>query len=349
MEKSILFLKEFELFIRSSKTGRRRMPSGKKITKGTLTQYQCVQNLIRDFEYNQSCVLRIVPLKRNSARQIQKEKLYWKSTIKSLLQYLYRDRRCYDNYVSGVLKVIRSFFRYIEIEKSIYVGAFYKAFRVPSEVFAPVVLTPDQLRFLICDRPFENSLTGSLKNIKDIFVFGCTVGLRFGDLMKLKQINLQKINEEYILITNTQKTGVQIRINLPNYAIDILKRHRKNSKTYLLPRISNTNFNIQVKNLARKAGWDYYFPKIRHRLGKSIEIKTNKNDTYRFYHHITAHSMRRTAITCLLMLGLEEHIVRRISGHAPGSKEFYRYVNISQDYLNDKLKDAYQRLVEDRI
>ena len=81
---------------------------------------------------------------------------------------------------------------------------------------------------------------------------------------------------------------------------------------------------------------------------RSIEIKTNKNDTYRFYHHITAHSMRRTAITCLLMLGLEEHIVRRISGHAPGSKEFYRYVNISQDYLNDKLKDAYQRLVEDK-
>ena len=349
MEKSILFLKEFALFIKSSKTGRRRMPSGKKITKGTLTQYQCVRNLIRDFECNQKCVLRIVPLKRSSARLIQKEKFYWKNTIKSLLQYLYRDRGCYDNYVSGVLKVIKSFFRYIEIEKSIYVGAFYKAFRVPSDVFDPITLTPDQLRFLICDRLFENSLTGSLKNIKDIFVFGCTVGLRFGDLMKLKQTNLQKINEQYILIANTQKTGVQIRINLPNYAIEILKRHRKNSKKYLLPRISNTNFNIQVKNLARKAGWDYYSPKIRHKLGKPIEIKTGKNETYRFYHHITAHSMRRTAITSLLMLGLEEHIVRRISGHAPGSKEFYRYVSISQDYLNDKLKDAYQRLVEDRI
>ena len=36
--------------------------------------------------------------------------------------------------------------------------------------------------------------------------------------------------------------------------------------------------------------------------------------------------MRRTAITTLLLIGVDEISVRRISGHAPGSKEFYKYV-----------------------
>jgi hypothetical protein len=45
------------------------------------------------------------------------------------------------------------------------------------------------------------------------------------------------------------------------------------------------------------------------------------------------------------MLGVDENTVRRISGHAPGSKEFYRYVVISQTYLNEKVRAAHNQLV----
>ncbi len=37
--------------------------------------------------------------------------------------------------------------------------------------------------------------------------------------------------------------------------------------------------------------------------------------------------------------------VRRVSGHAPGSKEFYKYVAIAEDYLQDKVKTAFEQLV----
>jgi hypothetical protein len=40
----------------------------------------------------------------------------------------------------------------------------------------------------------------------------------------------------------------------------------------------------------------------------------------------------------LLMLGVPEMIVRKISGHAAGSREFYRYVCLVQDYLNEEVK-----------
>ena len=56
--------------------------------------------------------------------------------------------------------------------------------------------------------------------------------------------------------------------------------------------------------------------------------------------------MRRTAITTLLIMGVPELIVRKISGHAPGSKEFYRYVSVAEDYMNKEVKIAYKKLME---
>ena len=46
------------------------------------------------------------------------------------------------------------------------------------------------------------------------------------------------------------------------------------------------------------------------------------------------------------MLGVPENLVRRVSGHAPGSKEFYKYVFIAQEYMNQEIKNAYKKLIE---
>jgi hypothetical protein len=54
--------------------------------------------------------------------------------------------------------------------------------------------------------------------------------------------------------------------------------------------------------------------------------------------------MRRTAITTMLRLGMNEQAVRRISGHAAGSKEFYRYVAYSQTFLDTETDRIFDRL-----
>lgn len=225
-------------------------------------------------------------------------------------------------------------------------GEFYKKFRVPAEQFTPVILSPSQLRFLITDKSFEQSLRRSLQRTKDIFVFGCTVALRFQDLMNLKKGNIIYTPEGTFVVLHTQKTGTEVKIPLPQYATDIINKYRRKAGRYVLPRLSGTNLNKQVKTLMKKAGWNYSLPKIRHRQGLPVEIKTKTNETFRFYDHITVHTMRRTAITTLLLMGMDETSVRRISGHAPGSKEFYRYVVVVQEFLNAKLKEAHIRLLQ---
>ena len=96
------------------------------------------------------------------------------------------------------------------------------------------------------------------------------------------------------------------------------------------------------------ANWTKEYIKIRHKRGIPVAVYKNKNDKthYLFCDHITSHTMRRTAITTMLCLNMPENVVRKISGHAPNSVEFFRYVQLSQKYMDvesekmfDVLKD----------
>ncbi len=344
--RQLLLLPQFQKFITASATGRRLMPSGKKISPGTIQQYQCAYLLLEEFERKQEHPLRIIILHRSSLRVMQKEKNYWIKFFRKFSEFLYTQKGCYDRYSSSVFKIIKAFFHYLAVEKALPIGEFHKRFRIPVHNFTPVILSPSQLRFLITDKEFEQSLQKSLQRTKDIFVFGCIAALRLQDLMRLTKKNIQYTSEGTYIVLNTQKTGTEVKILLPTYAIAIIDKYKKKAGRYVLPRLAGSNLNLQIKVIMKKAGWDYSLPKIRHKQGRPIEIKTKTGNSYKFYDHITVHTMRRTAITTLLLMGVDETSVRRISGHAPGSKEFYRYVVVVQDYLDEKIKKAHTRLLE---
>jgi hypothetical protein len=56
--------------------------------------------------------------------------------------------------------------------------------------------------------------------------------------------------------------------------------------------------------------------------------------------------MRRTGITVLLMLGMPEYLVRKISGHSAHSKSFFRYVNFAQSYITDEISKVHLQLFQ---
>jgi integrase len=163
--------------------------------------------------------------------------------------------------------------------------------------------------------------------------------------MQVRKVNIIKTEEDTYLSLFTQKTKTEIRVPLPPYALDIVHKYWTKAGTYVLPRLSSTNLNLQVKKLIKAAGWTYTLIKYRSYNGKMVEEKTPGGQSWPFYQHITAHTMRRTAITTLLILGVPENVVRQISGHAPGSREFYKYVAIAQQYLDTEVKKAHQKLI----
>ena len=66
---------------------------------------------------------------------------------------------------------------------------------------------------------------------------------------------------------------------------------------------------------------------------------------YKLSDHITAHTMRRTAITMMLSMGMPEYMVREISGHAPNSKEFYRYVKHIQSFKDKETDRVFDEMM----
>ncbi len=342
-----IFVSEyFNQFIKASASGRRLTASCKRITPGTIRNYRYAQKLLSAFETKTGTRLRIQLLHRASMRTLMKERNYWARFYMQFSAFLYKEKGYYDSYVSNNFKILKSFFTYLQTEKGFSVGNYHKSFRIPLQQYAPVVLQPDRLQYLISDKAFEDSLNPYLKRAKDIFVFGCTVALRVSDLMSLQKKNIVYSGEEIYLKLFTQKTGTEVKIPLPEYAIEIVKRYKRKAGKYILPRLAVSNLNIQIKKLIEKAGWNYPLTKLISKQGKLTELKSQDGKGWCFHQHITAHTMRRTAITTLLIMGVPELIVRKISGHAPGSKEFYRYVSIAQDYMNHEVKMAYKKLVE---
>lgn len=333
-------------FIRASASGRRLTASCKKITEGTINNYRYAQNLLLEFEAKTGTPLRIQLLHRASMRTLSKERNYWARFYLQFSNFLYKDKGFHDNYVSSIFKILKTFFNYLQTQKGYSVGNYHRSFRIPVQQAAAVVLQPEKLQYLITDKTFEDSLSASLKRVKDIFVFGCTVALRVSDLMSLQKKNIVHTGNEVYLELYTQKTGTAIKVPLPDYAMAIIERYRKKAGKYILPRLAVSNLNLQLKKLIKKAGWTYPLRKTISKQGQLTELKNTAGKGWCFHQHITAHTMRRTAITTLLIMGVPELVVRKISGHAPGSKEFYRYVGIAQDYMSQEVKNAYKKLVE---
>jgi intergrase/recombinase len=53
---------------------------------------------------------------------------------------------------------------------------------------------------------------------------------------------------------------------------------------------------------------------------------------------------RKTAISTMLALGMPEHIVLKISGHAANSKGFFRYVKMAQNVIEQEADKVFEQI-----
>jgi site-specific recombinase XerD len=277
---------------------------------------------------------------------METEKTYWKKFYLKFSVFLYHDQGYYDNYAGQVFKNIKVFFNYLNKELLLGVGDFHKGFYVRKEEIAIFPLMPEDLNFLIYNSEFEISLSKRMKEVKDVFVFGCTVALRVSDLLQLKKLSIRMIKNNHYLMVRSIKTSTETLIMLPDYAVDIISKYSK-MKSRLLPVFNASNLNSYIKLLLEKAGYTQPIMKTRDRRGKPMAIrKQNKGAGLRFCDVASTHTMRRTAITTMLCLGMPEQLVRKISGHAPHTKEFYRYLLLAQSYQDGETAKMFDKLKE---
>jgi integrase len=349
-KKEIPFFTLYQKFMQDSRRGRRLQPNGKRISPGTVAGYDYTHRLLGKFCIEKKFELRIRPLRRLTTRELETEKNYWKKFYKKFTDYMYEDCGFFDNYVGLNVKNLRTFFNYLNKDLTLGMGDFHKTFYVRKEEIAIFPLMPEELNFLIYNKTFEDTLTPRLQQVKDFFVFGCTVALRFSDLAALTPANVREVAGQHYLVVRSVKTNTDTLVKLPDYATAIIHKYSKQKKK-LLPSFNKVNLNKYIKQLLEQAGFTQPVHLTRGKRGKTTELKTGLADrkTYRFCDVATTHTMRRTAITTMLSLGVPEPVVRKISGHAPGSKEFYRYVFWAQTYQDQEVDKMFARLEEKKM
>jgi len=339
------FFKLYDKFLKDTLQGKRLQKNGKKVRNSSVEAYSWLRKALWDFSTIKNFPLHVPIVTKMKKREILSEKKYWEFFYKNFTNYLYTDLNCFDNYVGSCIKRLRTFFNYLLKNKNLNVGSFHQNFYTFNEEIEIITLLPEQLNFLIYNKEFEMKLPEHLQKTKDVFVFGCTVALRYSDIFRLNPNNIEKNNGKAYLIVQSKKTNTHTRILLPDYALDIIQKYSKR-KNYIFQPISKAQFNKNIKLLLEYANWTGY--KIKTRTKKGIPVPIYKNEKnkehYRFCDLITSHTMRRTAITTMLCLGMPENLVRKISGHSANSKEFYRYVELSQKFIDTETEKIYEQL-----
>ena len=344
----------FDDFIKDTLRKKRLKPNGEYIKVQTVENYKRVKILLMEFCKKYQLELRIRAASKYSQRELKVERAYWNKFYRNFSNFLFKDHKCYDNYVGSVFKTIKTFFRYLNSDRFIPCGDFYTKFYVRKEEISIITLLPHQLQFLIQDKEFETSLPKNLRDTKDLFVFGCTVALRYSDLLNLRKSDIENVNGNCYLSITTQKTGAPVKIKLPDYAKALLykKRYRKPGRGKFFYPLSGSRLNINIRRLIELAGWVQPIDKSRKQAGIAKEIRNvrrSEGGGFRFCDMVSTHTMRRTAITTMLILGMPELVVRKISGHTSSGKSFYRYVNFAQAYMDIEMDKVYRQLISNTL
>jgi integrase len=337
--KCVPLIPEFDKFIRASASGRRRKSDGNRISPGTIETYRNCRKILVKFsaKYGEPTVYTGLTVNKGIFRVRTR---YWKQTLFQFTDYLRSCKYC-ETYIWNNQKILRALMHHVGQQYG-WPDAGFAVFRLPRLVQPePLTLSVAQLQELIVAKFGASFKENRLALVRDLVITGCLTALRYGDLMTLRCSNLIEKGGNTWMEVQSQKTGIMTRLLLPQFLIVMLRKYRKLRKQNIFPGISNVNLNKQIKKLGHLMGWCDPTQVIKSRNGILKIERVGK-----FYELLTTHTMRRTGITILLQLGMPEHLVRQISGHAPNSKEFYRYVKIAQNWQDDESQRVYKLIAE---
>lgn len=165
-----------------------------------------------------------------------------------------------------------------------------------------IALTLDEVK----DLYYLELKNPNYNKVRDYFVFLCLTGLRFLDLTLLTEMNfLRQKNGVYRLSYISHKTKVEVEFDLTSKAQEIALRYNFRFNDY-----TNQGFNRALGELLES---EHFFEDeisvIRNVLKKKIQTKMYRRNK------ISAHTARRTFISCLIAKGVPPYQVMTMSGH----------------------------------
>jgi integrase len=155
-----------------------------------------------------------------------------------------------------------------------------------------------------------------LEKVRDVFVFACVTGMRFGELSLVSRSN---VTDNYILLKEEKDETKEAReIPLTNISRFILLKY-----DYRLPLIANQKQNDYIKEVFQELEYTSKVQKI------STKGKENIIQEMIFKDRISTHTARRTFITMMKRKGMSDKLIASITGHSD-MKTLNQYYQVSE-------------------
>lgn len=185
----------------------------------------------------------------------------------------------------------------------------YKTWEIIKREYPPITISKQELetieglpalgKFMVEKQREKKTIRKyfiDLDLVRDIFVFACRTGQRISDIKRFQAI--QVVGDVW---TFTQRKGNRtkiksIRIPLDGFITNALLILRKYN--YSLPKVSEADINLGIKEIAKRAGITEAFYIERWAGNKKIQIPGFK------YEFLSSHTGKKSFITILAGLGV---------------------------------------------
>lgn len=178
-----------------------------------------------------------------------------------------------------------------------------------------LTLSVEQIK-IISDFPIDDS-NSPLFKVRDMFLFCCSTGLRFSDLIRMNKTNIFKDkNGLYFLNGKTIKTITDFQVEMSHRTFEVFQRNG-----FSMDLMSNQKANFYLKKLLQlidefnvDSDTYYYFDENR-------EMKY-----YKLFELVSFHTARRSFITTLLDNRYPINEIMRRTGHRKATT-LEKYIN----------------------
>ncbi|WP_417198958.1 tyrosine-type recombinase/integrase [Bizionia sp.] len=247
--------------------------------------------------------------------------------------YCYTTANHSTNTFARNVGLFKTFMIWAYSKKYTYNDAFVN-FKKPEKVITKeVALTLDQVKVI-----FEHKCDlKSFERVKDVFVFLCLTGLRYGEI---KLVNKNTVRSGVLSLSEEKDVAKEPRvIPLNELAVYILKKY-----DYDLPFISNQKFNSTIKDVVGSITDENDKPILTY----IVESRRNKNRESEiiekaFNKRVASHTGRRTFITIMKKKGIADKTIMEMTGHRD-LKTFNTYYKVDDVAKVDAVKFAFGTL-----
>ena len=227
------------------------------------------------------------------------------------MDYQYNVKGNSQNLFGKRIKTIKTFLN-DAYNRGINKHLMYKGFKVLQFETDAIYLNEEELNKIY---KLDLKKNKRLERVRDLFTVECNTGLRYQDLMTITKENVLKDS----IRIKVSKTGQTLNTLLLPITQKTLKKYN-----YNLPKISNVNYNLYIKEIGELAEINETITKDTYKSGKAISFKRKK------YQLITTHTARRSFATNMYKRGYSPVMIMSITGHKKEST-FLKYIRITNE------------------